>query len=188
MASTKKGKAIAANNATKHGIYSQKPPTIDDQDFALYEQTKAGLVAEFEPQMISEEMQIEQITMARVRIHRLWRAEAAIIQEQRAEARKRAIEPQDTSLSDLLGDIWGSSNKEPEIEPAIKKELEGLCQLLNDLQPERKAIVNCDDSQKRFQREERHLQRTIDNGLKYLQQQRDRRNGANPQTVDIELN
>ena len=182
MASSKKGKAIASRNATKHGIFSRKPPTTDDQDYELFEQTREGLIAEFEPQTISEEIQVEQITMARVRLHRLWRAEAAMVQEQVAKARKQAIEPQaPDTLSDLLSEL---SPQAPEPIQEVKEELEKLAAILDCCNAQKKSIVSLDTSQLRLQREEGHLQRTIDRGLKFLQEQRDRRNGLSPKTLE----
>ena len=179
MAKTEQGKAIAARNATKHGIYSNKPPTTDDQDLALYEKMKAGLTAEFEPQTISEDIEIERIAMARVRLQRLWRAEAATIEQQRLKARKQAIEPRDT-LSVMLDEL---NEKEP-VDPEIEAELSEIDRLLNELKSEKSSIIYDDKAQLRLQREEGHLNRIIDKGIKYLQQQRDRRNGSAPMTVE----
>lgn len=182
MAVSKQGKAIAAKNATKHGIYSSKPPTTDDQDLVLYEATKAGLLAEFEPQTISEEIQIEQITMARVRLQRLWRAESAMIQVERLDIEIGRKTPYQPSTYDLL--LESLEPKAAPHSPELEKILSQLSEQRSSLRLDVLGIISEDKTQLRLQREEGHLQRTIDKGIAYLQQQRDRRNGANPQTVE----
>ncbi|MGB2925664.1 MAG: hypothetical protein WBB82_10210 [Limnothrix sp.] len=187
MAATKQGKAIASHNSTKHGIYSQKPPTTDDQDLELYEQTKAGLIAEFEPQTITEDLQIEQIVMARVRLHRLWRAESAMIQRERLSVEIERITPPrpPTDLELLLEEM---NPKVPTPPPELEKILNQLYKQNSAIEPDLLGIISEDKTQLRLQREEGHLQRTIDKGIKYLQQQRDRRNGSNPTTVEAIAN
>ncbi|ACB00853.1 MULTISPECIES: hypothetical protein [Cyanophyceae] len=183
MASTAPGKSISAKNATKHGIYSSKPPTTDNDDFALYEATKAGLIAEFEPQTMTEEIQIEQITMARVRLHRLWRAESAIIQIQKLDGQIASLEPP-APPSDLDLLLESINPKPPEPTPAIAKQIKPLRQQRSAMISETSRIIERDKQQLRLQREEGHLNRIIEKGLAYLEKQRDRRNGSTPQTIE----
>ena len=179
MPTTPRGKAVVSKNAHKHGIYSNKPPTTDDQDLGLYERVKAGLLAEFEPQTITEEIEIERITMARVRLQRLWRSEMARVQQQRLIDQKSKITP---PKPDLFADIYGDND--PKVPPSIQKTIDDLEALIEDLSPDVSAIVYNENIQKRLQREEGHLNRIIDRGIKYLQQQQDRRNGFAPMTVE----
>jgi hypothetical protein len=74
---TKRGKAIASRNATKHGLLSQKPPILITEDLETFQGIVQGLIDEYQPQAATEHLLIQQIAMGWLRLHRVWSAEAA---------------------------------------------------------------------------------------------------------------
>lgn len=72
-------------NSQKHGIYSQKPPLFHDPDRNIFEETIARLTAQFAPLSFTDELFIENIAMARVRLQRLWRYQSALIESKRLQ-------------------------------------------------------------------------------------------------------
>ncbi len=72
-------------NSQKHGIYSQKPPLFHDPDRDIFEETIARLTAQFSPLSFTDELFIENVAMARVRLQRLWRYQSALIESKRLQ-------------------------------------------------------------------------------------------------------
>jgi hypothetical protein len=87
---TDAGKAEAAQNALKHGLTAKQIVIFDEreEDFAAH---LDGLRAALAPADAHEDALVERIAMAQWRIRRVWRAEAAAMnQEAVALARRRA--------------------------------------------------------------------------------------------------
>jgi hypothetical protein len=72
-----RGRKIASQNATKHGILSQQPPILATEDLESFQGIVQGLIDEYQPQTSTEHLLIQQIAMGWMRLHRLWSTEAA---------------------------------------------------------------------------------------------------------------
>lgn len=79
---SERGKAIAACNATKHGLLSTKPPLVAGEDLETFQGIVQGLIDEHQPQTPTEQLLVQQMAMAWLRLHRLWSVEAAIVNQQ----------------------------------------------------------------------------------------------------------
>ncbi len=75
---SERGKAIAAKNATRHGLLSQKPPLLVTEDLETFQGIVQGLIDEYQPQTPTDHLLIQQVAMGWQRLHRLWGVEAAI--------------------------------------------------------------------------------------------------------------
>ncbi|WP_019498371.1 hypothetical protein [Pseudanabaena sp. PCC 6802] len=75
---TKRGKAIASRNATKHGLLAQQPPILASEDLETFQGIVQGLIDQYNPQTPVEHLLVQQIAMGWQRLHRLWGVEAAI--------------------------------------------------------------------------------------------------------------
>lgn len=73
-----KGKAIAARNATKHGLLAQQPPLLVTEDLATFEGLVQGLIDYYQPENPVEHFLIQQVAMGMLKQHRLWSVQAAI--------------------------------------------------------------------------------------------------------------
>ena len=51
---TEMGKAIASKNATKHGLLSQTPPLVINEDLENFQGIMQGLLDEYQPQTPTE--------------------------------------------------------------------------------------------------------------------------------------
>jgi hypothetical protein len=74
---TVRGKVIAAKNATKHGILAKAPPILVTEDLETFQGIVQELIDEYQPQRATEHLLIQQVAMGWLRLHRLWRVEAA---------------------------------------------------------------------------------------------------------------
>ncbi|XGV98787.1 MAG: hypothetical protein ACAF41_07575 [Leptolyngbya sp. BL-A-14] len=74
---TERGKAIASRNALKHGIMSSHPPLLATEDLETFQGMMQGLMDEYQPQVPTEHLLVQQVAMAWLRLHRLWGVEAA---------------------------------------------------------------------------------------------------------------
>jgi hypothetical protein len=75
---TERGKAIAARNATKHGLLATQPPILVSEDLETFQGLVQNLVDEYEPVGPVEWHWVQTIAMCIQRQHRLWGAEAAL--------------------------------------------------------------------------------------------------------------
>lgn len=75
---TLRGKEIASKNSTRHGILSQKPPLLLTEDLTTFQDLIQALINEYQPQTATENLFVQQIGMAWLRLHRVWSAEAAL--------------------------------------------------------------------------------------------------------------
>ncbi|MCU0532307.1 MAG: hypothetical protein MUD14_00145 [Hydrococcus sp. Prado102] len=77
-----RGKAIVSKNATKHGLLSQNPPLLAKEDLETFQGLVQSLVDDYQPQTPVEWHLLQTIAMCIQRQHRLWQAEASILNEQ----------------------------------------------------------------------------------------------------------
>jgi len=75
---TPRGKAIAAQNATKHGLLATQPPMVQGEDQQLFYELWQSLVGEYQPQTPTEQLLVQQAAVGWWRLYRLWGVEAAI--------------------------------------------------------------------------------------------------------------
>jgi hypothetical protein len=79
---SQRGKAIVAKNATKHGLLSQNPPLLATEDLETFQGLIQSLVDDYQPQSPVEWHLLQTVAMCIQRQHRLWQAEASILNEQ----------------------------------------------------------------------------------------------------------
>lgn len=99
---TERGKAIAAQNATKHGLLSTKPPLVLGEDLETFQGIVQGLIDEYQPQGATEHLLIQQVAMGWLRLHRLWGAEAAIASITMIQLERQAKYPTTFALDNAL--------------------------------------------------------------------------------------
>lgn len=90
---TERGRAIAAKNATKHGMLAQQPPLLATEDLETFQGIMQGLIDEYQPASPTEHLLIQQASMGWLRLHRLWGVEAAIANEEVLKAQREAKYP-----------------------------------------------------------------------------------------------
>lgn len=95
---TEQGKAIAASNATKHGLLAKQPPLLVTEDLATFEGLIQGLIDQYQPDNPVEHFLVQQVAMAIVRQHRLWKVEVAIANAEMLKAQQRARFPDQITL------------------------------------------------------------------------------------------
>lgn len=83
------GKAIAARNATKHGLLAEKPPLLASEDLTTFQGLLQALIDEWQPQGATEQILVQQLAMAFQRQYRLWSLEAALGDKPALEAEKQ---------------------------------------------------------------------------------------------------
>ena len=76
---SERGKVIASLNATKHGLLSQKSPLLISEDLTIFQEIMQALIDEYQPQTSTENLLVQQVGMAWLRLHRMWNAEAASV-------------------------------------------------------------------------------------------------------------
>lgn len=74
---TPRGKAISSRNATKHGLWSEKPPVLAGEDKDEFDRLMQGLIAHYQPQNPVEGFLLQQIAVNMWKQARLWRLETA---------------------------------------------------------------------------------------------------------------
>jgi hypothetical protein len=92
-ATSRRGKAIASRNATKHGLLARQPPLLVTEDLSTFEGIVQGLIDHYQPGSPIEHFLVQQIAMGMVRQRRLWAAEAAIANVEILKAQKQARYP-----------------------------------------------------------------------------------------------
>lgn len=132
---TKRGKAIASKNATKHGILAETPPILVTEDLETFQDIVQGLIDEYQPQGATEHLLIQQVAMGWLRLYRLWGVEAAIanieiLRMQRAEKFPDIVTPPQQSLDTFDRDRATSTP----LREVLQKEKEMLIGLHLDLE------------------------------------------------------
>ena len=110
---TERGKAIAAHNATKHGLLSTKPPLVLGEDLETFQGIVQGLIDEYQPQTPTEQLLIQQVAMGWLRLHRLWGAEAAIASITMLQLESQAKYPTTSVLDSALAELTTMQEKQP---------------------------------------------------------------------------
>lgn len=90
---SERGKAIAARNATKHGLMAKQTPLLLTEDVTVFESIHQGLIDQYQPANQVENFLVQQLSMAMLRQYRLWAAEAAAANLKLLEAQKAAQFP-----------------------------------------------------------------------------------------------
>lgn len=86
---TKRGKAIASRNATKHGLLCQAPPLLVTEDLSTFEGLVQSLIDHYQPQSPVENFLVQQVAMGMLKQYRLWNVESAIANTQILKAQQR---------------------------------------------------------------------------------------------------
>jgi len=165
---TPEGKAVSSQNALKTGIFSKRR-LLSDEDPAAYEALVNALNSAFNPATVVEHLLIDRAAMARQRIARLERAEAASIELERNAFK---FEMDDQKWSRYGG--RGLQIRLPSLSEAAKAETV----------PVRDALVNsslslAQDAEK-FARLSASLHREFDTALRQLREEQSRRVNALP--------
>lgn len=124
---TVRGKAIASLNAQKHGMLAATPPLVVGEDLTTFQGVVQALINEYNPQGATEQLLVQQLAMAHLRLHRLWGAEAAIARLEQLNVERRAKTPEFRTREELLG----GGEDSPEI--ILKTELIVLTALVNGI-------------------------------------------------------
>jgi hypothetical protein len=106
---TERGKAIAARNATKHGLLAEKPPLLVTEDLSTFEGLMQGLIDHYQPENPVEHFLVQQVAMGMLKQYRLWNVEAAIANIKVLTAQKRVnfpdrVEPAKVDTEALFAD------------------------------------------------------------------------------------
>lgn len=126
---TERGKAIAAQNATKHGLLSTKPPLVLGEDLETFQGIVQGLIDEYQPQGATEHLLIQQVAMGWLRLHRLWGAEAAIASIKMIQLQRQAKYPTTSALDRSLTLLATVQEKQPHSPSVLKAERRVACEL-----------------------------------------------------------
>lgn len=114
---SERGKAIASQNATKHGLLSERPPLVMGEDLETFQSIVQGLIDEYEPSSASEHLLVQQVAMGWLRLHRLWGVEAATANQARLQNERSALYP-----SERPDDTLFSFHKKSVVHPDVLKE------------------------------------------------------------------
>lgn len=126
---TERGRAIAAQNATRHGLLSTKPPLVLGEDLETFQGIVQGLIDEYQPQTPTEQLLIQQVAMGWQRLHRLWGVEAAIANLEMIRLERAAKYPA-VSLTTLIEES-GQIHQSPHSPVVLKAERKAAHELKN---------------------------------------------------------
>ena len=131
---TERGKAITAQNATKHGLLSTKPPLVLGEDLETFQGIVQGLIDEYQPQTPTEQILIQQVAMGWLRLHRLWGAEAAIASIKMVQLERQAKYPTTSVLDSALAELITVQKKQPHSPSVLKVESRVAHELKNTVE------------------------------------------------------
>lgn len=123
---SERGKAIASQNATKHGLLSERPPLVVGEDLETFQGIVQGLIDEYEPSSASEHLLVQQLAMAWLRLHRLWGVEAATANQASLRIERSALYP-----SERPDDTVFNFHKKSAVHPDVLKEERRILHLLD---------------------------------------------------------
>lgn len=126
---SERGKAIAAQNATKHGLLSTKPPLVLGEDLESFQGIVQGLIDEYQPQTATEQLLVQQVAMGWLRLHRLWGVEAASASIKMIRLERAAKYPETSTIDTALALLAGTQEKQAH-SPAV---LRAECQVIREL-------------------------------------------------------
>ncbi len=72
-----RGKAIAAKNASKHGLLAKQPPLLVTEDLSSFQGLLQGLIDHYQPEGPVEQFLVQQLAVGMLKQYRLWTVEAA---------------------------------------------------------------------------------------------------------------
>jgi hypothetical protein len=141
---TIRGKAIAAKNATKHGILAKAPPILITEDLETFQGIMQGLIEEYQPISATEFLLIQMVAMGWMRLHRLWGVEAAsanieILKVQQAAKFPDVVTPPSRMIFDEY-----SEKRVPKRE-ALLSERETLKKLVEHFEQDKADLPEKDD-------------------------------------------
>ena len=127
---TEQGKAIAARNATKHGLLAKQPPLLVTEDLATFEGLMQGLIDQYQPENPVEHFLVQQVAMAMVRQYRLWTVETAtanleVLKAQRAAKFPAAKDSEFEKLAQLFDHLASGAGKPNRSEKEVCKPSDG---------------------------------------------------------------
>lgn len=131
---TLRGKAIAAKNATKHGLFSEKPPLLITEDLASFQGIMQSVIDEYQPQTATEHLLVQQLAMGWLRLHRLWGVEAALASKAILEAQMRSRYPEIKIPGTLSSDNSPYQDKYVNHAELRRDELNQLNELIQNLE------------------------------------------------------
>ncbi len=131
---TERGKAIAAQNATKHGILAKAPPILVTEDLETFQDMVQRLIDEYQPQGATEHLLIQQVAMGWLRLHRLWGAEAAIANIQMIRLERQVKHPTTSALDNSLALLATVQEKQPHSPSVLKAERRVARELKNTVE------------------------------------------------------
>ena len=135
-ATTERGKAIAARNATQHGLLAKQPPLLVTEDLATFEGLVQGLINQYQPENPVEHFLVQQVAMGMLKQYRLWTVEAAIANLEILRAQQQIrfpdrVVPPKIKLSEL-NDFEETRTPQKTILLQEREVLQGLITDLND--------------------------------------------------------
>lgn len=155
---TARGKAIAAKNATKHGLLATQPPLVMGEDLESFQGILQGLIDEYQPENATEHLLIQQVAMGWLRLHRLWGVEAAIANVAMKEIELDAKFP--NALTEFINELSPDSLSPKQVD---EKNL-----LQQEIQRQRKASKAIPPDIDRLAQYERHILRSLNDALDRL--------------------
>jgi hypothetical protein len=90
---TAAGKLRSSRNAQKHGLRASKPPLLMGEDLTQFEGIIQSLVDQYQPMGAAEMHLVEVLAMSMLKQHRLWSAEAAMLNRQIMQANQQEAFP-----------------------------------------------------------------------------------------------
>ena len=133
---TKRGKAIASRNATKHGLLAQQPPLLASEDLSTFEGLVQGLIDHYQPDNPVAHFLVQQVAMGMMKQHRLWHMEAAIANQAILAIQMRVrfpdvVTPPKQAMDTLLEDYVVKRTPLKEVLLKEKQDLEDVITMLN---------------------------------------------------------
>lgn len=139
---TERGKAIASQNATKHGMLSQQPHLLATEDLETFQGIMQGLIDQYQPQNPTEHLLVQQVAMGWLRLHRLWGVEAAIANKEVLQVQRRALYPDRANSSSNSAFTDSFLAKTKPYSEVLKGEQTALQGLITDLEHDLSNLPN----------------------------------------------
>lgn len=132
---SERGKAIASQNSSKHGLLATQPPLLVTEDLSTFEGLVQGLIDHYQPKSPVEHFLIQQVAMGMLKQHRLWSVESAIANIEILKAQKSVQFPDHITPPevDLGSGLASYAEKHTPMKDVLKKEARILDGLVRDL-------------------------------------------------------
>lgn len=137
---TPAGRLRSSRNAFKHGLRAAKLPLLMGEDLTQFEGIIQSLVDQYQPQGAAEIHLIEVLAMSILKQHRLWNAEAAMLNRQIMQANQQEAFPDlvvkgEMPSATLLDRVIPHRQTLKSEQNAIRDILEGLRDDLKQIPP-----------------------------------------------------